>query len=335
MKSAGFKILSTGLASSSARIFVLVFSLMIAWLAFGFCTPQPVAPASPLQSSDFNGDLAFKSRLGVGAEPPRDAEVLLGGGSAGGGSAGGGGGRGGDSTALQTQLTTLWKHWVGPYRQERHMPDSPVIWKVMPEGSVMTCCQSPADAGGVVWGINDLLTRKTYRDIRLHVEFKLMGALSQEFAPDPGPTKAPHYANSGVYLQNRYEIQIKTPEKPVTVDAHEMGALVDQVPARVDAMLPNGHWQAYDVLFRAARWQDGALLAPAEITVYWNGHLAHDRVAATAPATGGSSGVAVDSTPQGLKLQSEGTDVRFRNIWVQELDCDARPCKLLNSSSRK
>lgn len=328
MKSARFKRLSTGLASAFARIFAIAFAFMlvlaISLFGLGFCTPQPFDPAPAYDSSDFNGSLAFKSRLGVGAEPPPDAEVLLGGGSA-----------GGDSTALQTQLSTLWKHWVGPYRLERNLPDTPVIWKVMPEGSVMTCCQSPADAGGVVWGINDLLTRKTYRDMRLHVEFKLMGALSQEFAPNPGRAKAPHYANSGVYLQNRYEIQIKTPEKSITTDAHEMGALVDQVPARVNAMLPNGHWQAYDVLFRAARWQDGALLAPAEITVYWNGLLAHDRVAATAPATGGSSGVAVDSTPQGLKLQSEGTDVRFRNVWVQELDCEARPCRLLNSSSRK
>jgi Domain of Unknown Function (DUF1080) len=277
-------------------------------------------PAVPKPNTDLSPDsvLRILGSIGVGAQPPANAEVLIAGGAA-----------GGDSAALHTLLADKWKHWVGPYRSQRHMPDTPVIWKIVPDPetsaslapsqsrwAVMTCCHSPEDAGGTVWGINDLLTRKTYRDMRLHVEFTLMGALEGM----PGGNKPATYANSGVYLQNRYELQIKSPEKSITADAHEMGSLVDQAPALIDAMLPNGQWQAYDILFRAARWQGVTLLAPAQITVYWNGRLAHDRVAATAPATGGSSGVAVDSSAQGLKLQSEGTDVRYRNVWVQELD---------------
>jgi hypothetical protein len=43
------------------------------------------------------------------------------------------------------------------------------------------------------YGAADIVTKKAYRDFRLHIEF---------LVPQPG-------GNSGVYLQNRYEIQIK------------------------------------------------------------------------------------------------------------------------------
>jgi hypothetical protein len=35
---------------------------------------------------------------------------------------------------------------------------------------------------------------------------------------------------------------------------------------------------------------------------------------------GNNGGKGITDTPQGLKLQAEGHDVRYRNIWIKELD---------------
>jgi hypothetical protein len=67
-----------------------------------------------------------------------------------------------------------------------------------------------------------------------------------------------------------------------------------------------GKWQSYDITFRAPR--NGG---EARITVYWNGERVHNNVSWKS-----GNGNAV-----GLALQNElGSDVRYRNIWLKELD---------------
>jgi len=167
--------------------------------------------------------------------------------------------------------------------------------------------------GGKKWGTHDLVTKKKYKDFEGHVEFVLMGKR------DDG--KSDGYANSGVYLQNRYEIQIESPKGKNTSDPynwkigpHGIAAFCMERVPDVNAWRPNGEWQAFHFIFTAARWDGEKCLEPAHATVWWNGVKVHDNV----PIKKANGGVKVGPSDEGLKLQEHGQDVRFRNIWISE-----------------
>ena len=85
---------------------------------------------------------------------------------------------------------------------------------------------------------------------------------------------------------------------------------------------PNGIWQAYDIIYRNARFKGSNMIANPIMSVWWNGvqvHLNRKLHAAASGLANHSGEEFLDTTLYGLKLQSEGRDVRFRNIWVKEL----------------
>ena len=157
------------------------------------------------------------------------------------------------------------------------------------------------------YGIADIVTKKAYRDFRLHVEFLVMG----------------EGGNSGVYLQNRYEIQIFDGDKT----KHGMGAVINETESPYHLYKGIGKWNAYDILFRAARFKDGKLVERPRVTVYFNGVKAHTHVEIQKVWGGANSGLdggndqgrGLTDVPGGLKLQAEGHDVRYRNVWIKEV----------------
>ena len=165
----------------------------------------------------------------------------------------------------------------------------------------------PAAAGGK-YGSADIITHELYRDFRLHVEFMV-------------PTVG---GNSGVYLQNRYEIQILDGDET----KHGMGAVINATPSPYEHYRGLGEWNAYDVVFRAARFEDGKRSEPAMVTVYFNGVRVHhnqqiEKVwgGANSGMDGGNdNGFGITDQPGPLKLQAEGHDVRFRNVWIKRID---------------
>ncbi len=168
--------------------------------------------------------------------------------------------------------------------------------------------------GGKSWGTHDLVTKKKYMDFEAHVEFVLLGKR--------GDDKVEGYANSGVYLQNRYEIQIESPKGKDAKDpynwkigAHGIGAFcMDRVPD-VNVWRPNGQWHSFHITFKAAEWKDGKVTKQARSTVWWNGVKVHDN----AEIKKINGGIKPGPGPGGFKLQEHGQDVRFRNVWVKEL----------------
>ena len=104
---------------------------------------------------------------------------------------------------------------------------------------------------------------------------------------------------------------------------HGMAALVDEKSVDSNQTKANGVWQTYDVIFRTSRWNGNSRSTSyAFITVYWNKVRVHNNVHSRAAATGfgNHSGEEINPNIYGLKLQSEGRDVRYRNIWIQPLD---------------
>jgi hypothetical protein len=237
-------------------------------------------------SAIFLMTLTSSAGVGVGAPPPADAELVLDG--------------------SRELLDAKWTYWMGP----RFNSALPIKWKVVEDpidGGHAIQSDDPAAAGGV-YGAADIVTKKAYRDFRLHVEFLVM---------EPG-------GNSGVYLQNRYEIQVLDGDKT----KHGMGAVINETESPYHAYNGVGKWNAYDLVFRAARFKDGRKLEPAMVTMYFNGVKVHVNQPINQVWGGPNSGLdggndggkGITDTPGGLKLQAEGHDVRYRNIWIQELN---------------
>jgi hypothetical protein len=230
---------------------------------------------------------AADRHLGVGAAPPPGAEVIL------------------DGT--RAMLDAKWTYWQGP----RFASSLPIKWKIVedPVEPGKTCLMTDDRAAdGGKYGAADIVTKKPYRDFRLHIEFLVM---------KPG-------GNSGVYLQNRYEIQILDGDKT----KHGMGAVINETESPYHAYNGTGRWNAYDLQFRAARFRDGRLAEKALVTMYFNGIKVHTNQVIHKVWGGPNSGVdggndrgfGITDTPQGLKLQCEGHDVRYRNAWIVEMD---------------
>lgn len=155
----------------------------------------------------------------------------------------------------------------------------------------------------------DLRTKQGFQDFRAHVEFWL-----PELPPD---VTGQDRANSGVYLQERYEVQILDSYGDTTLADDEAGAIYTKKAPDVNAATAPKTWQTYDITFRAARYDaSGEKTEDARITVVWNGVTVHDDVAVDGP-TGG--GVAEDPTAGALRLQDHGSKIRYRNVWVEPL----------------
>ncbi len=230
---------------------------------------------------------AVVADVGLGATPPEGAEMLI------------------DGT--RETLDEKWTYWEGP----RFKSALPIKWKIVEDpqdkGKTALMTDDPAAAGGK-YGAADIVTKKPYRDVRLHVEFVAMRPRG----------------NSGVYLHNRYEIQIQDGDKT----KHGMGAVINETESPYEQYNGTGKWNAYDIVFRAARFKDGKLTERPRVTVYFNGKKVHTNHEIQKVWGGPNSGVdggndggkGITDTPAGLKLQAEGHDVRFRNTWIKELD---------------
>jgi hypothetical protein len=127
-----------------------------------------------------------QSQNGVGVKAPKGAEVFF------------------DGT--REMLDAKWTYWKGP----RLSASLPIKWQVVKDpvdkGTALNS-NDPASAGGL-YGAADIVTKKEFRDFRAHVEF---------LVTKPG-------GNSGVYLQNRYEIQVLDGD----TTSHGMAAVINE-----------------------------------------------------------------------------------------------------------
>lgn len=228
------------------------------------------------------------AQVGVGVEAPDDAEVLF------------------DGT--REMLDEKWTYWEGP----RFSSSLPIKWEIVDDpvddGTVVVS-SDPAAANGM-YGAADIVTKQKFRDFRLHIEF-LIGQPQ---------------GNSGVYLQNRYEIQVLDGDST----AHGMAAVINEKASPYYPYNGVGQWNAYDIVFRAARFDGEERVEKAMLTMYFNGVKVHTNQPINQVWGGPFSGIdggndggkGITDVPGGLKLQAEGHDVRYRNIWIRELDLE-------------
>ena len=127
--------------------------------------------------------------------------------------------------------------------------------------------------------------------------------------------------NSGVFLNGAFEIQVLDSFGNVTYPDGQAAAMYGQFPPMVNASRKPGEWQSYDIVFTAPRFgPDGALVSPAQMTVFHNGVLIQNDVELKGPTVyrgPPSYGPAHGDAP--LLLQDHGHKVRFRNMWLRRL----------------
>ncbi len=166
--------------------------------------------------------------------------------------------------------------------------------------------------GGIQVSGGDIRTKQGFGDFKLHVEFKVPLLPPDVTGQDRG--------NSGVYLQDRYEIQVLDSFGVAELADNEAAAIYKKKAADINAALPPETWQAYDITFTAARFDsDGNKTADARVTVVWNGQTVHDDVVIDGP-TGG--GIAELASTGAIRLQDHGNKVQYRNMWIEPLISD-------------
>ena len=158
----------------------------------------------------------------------------------------------------------------------------------------------------------DIVTKQAFGDCQLHVEWA---------TPNPPHGEDQEPGNSGVYMMSLYEIQVLDSFQNKTYADGQAAAIYCQYPPLVNASLPPGQWQSYDVIFHGPRFSaDGELLRTATVTVLHNGVLVQDSVTPTGPTDYMKRPPYRAHAPKvPLLLQNHGQPVRYRNIWIREL----------------
>jgi len=164
-----------------------------------------------------------------------------------------------------------------------------------------------------VAGGRDIRTLQAFGDCQLHIEW---------LVPVQPDKSGQNRGNSGVFFgMGRYEVQVLDSYQAPTYADGAAGSVYNQYPPLVNASLPPGQWQTYDIIWTAPRFDaSGALVSKARLTVLHNGVIVQNDVELTGP-TQWVSRPPYTAHPERLpiSLQDHDHPVRFRNIWVREL----------------
>jgi hypothetical protein len=160
-----------------------------------------------------------------------------------------------------------------------------------------------------------------YQNIKLHLEYLT------PYKPAL-PISHPDRGNSGIYLNNAYEVQVMDSfahdsdkiawqnetliKKPYTWNA----TIYEVKEPSINMSLPALHWQSFDIEFTAPSFKDGEKTANARMTVFHNGIKIHDDIEVTKPTRGREKQA---EAPEGIiYFQNHHNPVMYRNIWLTE-----------------
>ena len=222
-----------------------------------------------------------------------------------------------------------------------HSPDRPpppvvkppaAAWSVAPPGDATVLFsgadlgrwQKENDGGAAAWkvengyvevvaGAGGIVSRERFGDVQLHIEW---------MAPLPAVGESQERGNSGVFFMGRYEVQVLDSYENRTYADGQAAAVYGQYPPLVNVSRPPGEWQSYDIIFHRPRFDAaGKVTSPARLTVLHNGVLVQDNVVLSGP-TAHTRRPPYEKHDDRLpmSLQDHGTKVRYRNIWIRDLE---------------
>ena len=222
----------------------------------------------------------------------------------------------------ETEVWTPVPNKVDPFGQNGAPSDAIVLF----DGSNLDRWISAADSTAAQWNINtdgsmtvangtgDIQTKDNFGSVQLHVEWR-----SSPENTASGQAKS----NSGVYLQNRYEVQVLDNNDNPTYVNGMVGSLYKQSPPLVMASVPTGSWNAYDIIYHAPEFDaQGSMVVAPNITVLQNGVLIQDHfeLQGTTENIGWPKVSAHGPGPIKLQDHNDHSGVSYRNIWVRPLN---------------
>lgn len=160
----------------------------------------------------------------------------------------------------------------------------------------------------------DIVTKDSYRDFQLHVEWLI---------PEDIEGWGQGRGNSGVYLQDKYEIQVLDVYENETYVNGMAGSIYKQSTPLVNPCRRPGEWNVYDIIYTAPTFkEDGSYRTHPYVTVLFNGVLVqnHQMILGTTEYIGWPTYGAHGDGP--ISLQSHGdpsAPISFRNIWIRKL----------------
>jgi hypothetical protein len=178
-----------------------------------------------------------------------------------------------------------------------------------------------SDGGAAAWEVRDGVMVAKGKDIRSRESF---GAIQLHFEwrmPEGRKVSGQSGGNSGVFLMDRYEVQVLQSHNNKTYPDGQAGSLYGQLPPLVNATTPQGEWQSYDLMFEPPVYQDGKVEKPAKITLIHNGVVVQHGESFLGPTQHRGLASYPDKHPETgpLRLQFHGDPVEFRNFWVRPL----------------
>jgi hypothetical protein len=176
--------------------------------------------------------------------------------------------------------------------------------------------------GGEKWEIKDgyaidrkgdIRTKDSFGDCQLHIEFATPAEVNPK---QTGQGRG----NSGVFMSDRYEIQILDSFENKTYFDGQCGAIYKQSPPMVNVCRKPGEWQAYDIIYTAPRFgDDKKLVTPAYVTVMQNGVVIHNHFEIKGNTWfDRKAAYTYHDFKQPIHLQFHGNPIMFRNIWIRE-----------------
>ena len=181
------------------------------------------------------------------------------------------------------------------------------------------------DSSEVVWHLNadgsmtvkdktgDIQTRQNFGDVQLHIEWRSPAEVQGE-----GQSRG----NSGVFLNNLYEVQVLDNNDNTTYVNGQVASIYKQHIPMAMASVPTGEWNSYDIIYHAPLFNDkGEKIKSGTMTVLHNGVLVQDHaeIKGTTPYIGWPKNPSHGKGPIRLQDDGDNSRVSYRNIWVREL----------------
>jgi 3-keto-disaccharide hydrolase len=224
----------------------------------------------------------------------------------------------------QPEETEIWEPVpakINPAGQNGAPSDAIVLF----DGSNFEEWISSIDSTEVKWTLNDdgsmtvkdktgdIQTKKNFGSVQLHLEWRSN--------PENTATNQ-NRSNSGVFLQNRYEVQVLDNNDNPTYVNGMVGSIYKQSIPLAMAAVPTGEWNTYDIIYHAPEFDgQGTKTQSANVTVLLNGVLIqdHTEIQGTTEYIGWPKNSAHGPAPLKLQDHKDNSGVSYRNIWVREL----------------
>lgn len=224
---------------------------------------------------------------------------------------------------MKPEMTEIWEPEVPVVTPAKTLGDAPSDAIILFDGKDLSQWVSAKDGSAPKWevkngyfevlpGSGDIKTKMKFGDCQLHIEFS---------APDEVKSESQGRGNSGVFFQDRYELQILDSYQNRTYRNGQAASIYKDHAPLVNAMRSPLEWNTYDVIYTAPRFKaDGRLDAPARITVLHNGVVVQNNTT----INGLTLYIGLHHYPEAhgddvIHLQDHGNRTQFRNIWIRKL----------------